>query len=142
MDTSTRTADGAVAGMVIQSIDNLAPELQVAQRAIALPEVQEMLRRLADFNLGIYMPHLHEEGTGRFLPQPYDMIQVEQGLKVTFQTEEQLAQQSGPVVQVGWAWRKDAVVPSAGCVAKCIGGKEDIHSSTHKVSADDEEDGE
>src|SRR5262245_49997263 len=110
LDTSTLTVDGATANMVIQADDNLHPELQVAQRAIALPEVQEILRRLADFNLGVYMPHLHEDGTGRFLPQPYDMVQVEDGLQVTFKTEEEMARLSGSVVQVGWMWRKDAPI--------------------------------
>ena len=89
MDTATPTKDSeALASMVIQSTAGLPAELQVAQGAIGLPEVQAMLRRLADFNLGIYMPHLHEDETGRFLPLPDGLIQVEDDLTVTFQTEQ------------------------------------------------------
>lgn len=121
METSTLTESGATASMVIQATEGLPAELEVAQRAISLPEVQEMLRRLADFNLGIYMPHLHEDATGRFLPLPNDLIQIEDDLKVSFQTEQQLAQQRQPLIQVGWVWRGDGVTPSAECKAVCVG---------------------
>ena len=48
----------------------LPPTLRTAQAAMQLPEVQDMLRRLSAFQLGIFMPHQHDEATGEFLPLP------------------------------------------------------------------------
>ena len=146
MDTSTSTKDDATltAGMVIQSTAGLPTELQVAQRAIALPEVQEMLRRLADFNLGIYMPHLHEDETGRFLPLPEHLVQVEDDLSVSFQTEAQLAQQQDPLVQIGWLWRGDGAHAIAKCVAWCKkmgSGHDAMHKLQSSGEGDDGSDG-
>ena len=44
--------------------------LRNAQAAMHLPEVQEMLCRLSEYNLGIFMPHMHDERTGEFQPLP------------------------------------------------------------------------
>ena len=57
----------------------LPQALRTAQEAIHLPEVQEMLRRLSEYKLGIYMPHVHDEQTGEFPPLPDEVIQVESG---------------------------------------------------------------
>ena len=48
----------------------LPPALKTAQAAMQLPEVQDMLRRLSAFRLGIFMPHQHDDGTGEFQPLP------------------------------------------------------------------------
>ena len=42
------------------SARGLPQALRTAQEAIHLPEVQEMLRRLSEYKLGIFMPHIHE----------------------------------------------------------------------------------
>ena len=140
MDTATPTKDSeALASMVIQSTAGLPAELQVAQGAIGLPEVQAMLRRLADFNLGIYMPHLHEDETGRFLPLPDGLIQVEDDLTVTFQTEQQLARQRDPVIQVGWLWRGDGVHATAKCVSYCK-KTGSAHDTMHRIGSGDSDD--
>ena len=39
----------------------LPPTLKIARAAMQLPEVQDMLRRLSAFQLGIFMPHQHDE---------------------------------------------------------------------------------
>ena len=56
---------------VSQRRDSGLPQaLRTAQEAIHLPEVQEMLRRLAEYRLGIFMPHMHDEHTGEFRDFP------------------------------------------------------------------------
>lgn len=50
---------------------------------------------------------------------PDDLIQVENDLTVTFQTEQQLAQQRDPVIQVGGLWRGDGVQATAKCASYC-----------------------
>jgi hypothetical protein len=52
------------------SARGLPPALRTAQAAIHLPEVQEMLRRLSEYKLGIFMPHMHDRQTGEFQPLP------------------------------------------------------------------------
>ena len=82
-----------VANVSRNRVRGLPKELQVAQDSIELPEVQEMLRKLSQYNLGIYMPHMHDEQTGAFQPLPPGITQVEDGLKVSFQPEEECADQ-------------------------------------------------
>jgi hypothetical protein len=89
--------------------------LTTAQAAILLPEVQEMLCRLSDYNLGIFMPHMHDEQTGEFQRLPDTVMQVESGLEVTFQATEEIANQPDRFLPVGWFWRAGAPEPSAVC---------------------------
>ena len=89
--------------------------LRTAQEAINLPEVQEMLRRLSEFKLGIFMPHMHDEHTGEFHPLPDDVTQVESSLEVSFQRTEQISSQADRFLPVGWCWRAGAATVSAVC---------------------------
>lgn len=93
----------------------LPQALRTAQEAIHLPEVQEMLRRLSEYKLGIFMPHKHDEQTGEFQPLPEDVMQVEAGLEVSFQPKEEIANQTDRSLPVGWFWRAGAPTPSAVC---------------------------
>ena len=93
----------------------LPQTLRTAQEAIHLPEVQEMLRRLSEHRLGIFMPHMHDEQTGEFQPLPDEVMQVESGLKVSFQPTEEIASQTDRFLPVGWFWRAGASTPSAVC---------------------------
>lgn len=93
----------------------LPPDLTIAQQAIGLPEVQEILRRLAEFKLGIFMPHSHDEHTGDFQALPDEVIQVESGLAVSFQASEEIASQPDRFLPVGWCWRAGAATVSAAC---------------------------
>ena len=89
--------------------------LKTAQEAIHLPDVQEMLRRLSEYNLGIFMPHRHDEQTGEFQPLGDDVTQVESGLAVSFQPTAEIADQTGRFLPVGWVWRAGASTPATAC---------------------------
>ena len=97
------------------SARGLPPALRTAQEAIHLPEVQAMLRRLSEYQLGIFMPHMHDEQTGDFLPLAAAVTQVESGLQVSFQPTEEVAHQTERFLPVGWFWRAAAAVPVAVC---------------------------
>lgn len=97
------------------STSGLPQALRVAQEAIHLPEVKEMLRRLSEYNLGIFMPHMHDEQTGEFQPLPDEIMQVESGLEVSFRPIEDIANQADRFLPVGWCWRAGAAAPLAVC---------------------------
>ena len=93
----------------------LPQALRTAQEAIHLPEVQEMLRRLSEYKLGIFMPHMHDEQTGEFRPLPDDVTQVDSALEVSFQPAGEIAKRADRFLPVGWFWRAGASTPSAVC---------------------------
>jgi len=93
----------------------MPPALKRAQAAIHLPEVQAMLRRLSEYDLGIVMPHQHDEKTGDFQPLPDDLMQVESGRKVSFQRKEQIESQADRYLAVSWRWQAGAVAPASAC---------------------------
>ena len=80
-----------------------------------LPDVQEMLRRLSGYQLGIFMPHMHDAETGDFQPLPDDLIQVESGLEVSFRSSQEIQAQGARFLPVGWVWRAGAPTPVAAC---------------------------
>ena len=104
-----------IANVSQASAAGLPPALRTAQQAIRLPEVQEMLRRLSEYNLGIFMPHLHDEQSGGFLPLPDDVMQVESGLQVSFKPAQAITCQTDRFLPVGWCWRAGASATSAVC---------------------------
>ena len=89
--------------------------LRTAHAAIQLPEVQEMLRRLSEHQLGIFMPHMHDEQSGEFQLLPDDVVQVEAGLEVSFQPRQEITSQTDRFLPVGWFWRDGASTPVAAC---------------------------
>ena len=93
----------------------LPQALRIAQDAIGLPEVQQMLRRLSEYNLGIFMPHMHDEQTGEFRALPDDVMQVESALGVSFQATEEIAKHTDQFLPVGWTWRAGVSAPTAAC---------------------------
>ncbi len=93
----------------------LPPALRTAQAAIQLSEVQEMLRRLSEHGLGIFMPHMHDEQTGEFQPLAERLMQVESGLEVSFRPIAEIAEHADRFLPVAWVWRDGAQVPSAVC---------------------------
>lgn len=97
------------------SVRGLPLALRTAQEAIHLPEVQEMLRRLSEYKLGIFMPHMHDEQNGEFQPLPDEVTQVESGLEVSFRPAEEIANRANRFLPVGWFWRAGASTPSAVC---------------------------
>ena len=93
----------------------LPQALRSAQAAIHLPEVQDMLRRLSKYNLGVFMPHMHDAQTGEFRPLPEDVMQVESGLDVSFQPMADIASRQDRFLSVGWCWRAGAAATVAAC---------------------------
>ena len=104
-----------IANVSHESPRSLPRALRTAQEAIHLPEVQEMLRRLSEYKLGIFMPHMHDRQTGEFQPLPDEVTQVESGLEVSFQAAEEIANRTDRFLPVGWVWRAGASTPSAVC---------------------------
>ena len=94
---------------------DLPQALRVAQDAMHLPEVQEMLERLSKYKLGIFMPHMHDEKTGGFQLLADDVMQVESGLQVSFKPTEEIANQRDRFLPVAWLWRAGATSVSAAC---------------------------
>ncbi len=108
--------------------------LRTAQAAIHLPEVQEMLRRLSEYKLGIFMPHRHDEQTGEFQLLPDEVMQVESGLDVSFKPTEEIASQTDHFLPVGWFWRAGASTPVAVCEMDLEGRSGDRESYVkHKM---------
>jgi hypothetical protein len=75
-----------------------------AHRAIQEPDVQDMLRRLSAYGLGIFMPHMHTE-TEDSAPLPRGMVQVESNLQVSFRPAAEAAGDA-----VGWIWDEQTKV--------------------------------
>ena len=112
----------------------LPPALKTAQAAMQLPEVQDMLRRLSEFRLGIFMPHQHDDGTGEFQPLPDDVMQVESGLTVSFERLEEIARRTEAFLPVGWLWRAGAPTVAAACeMAAQEGPGDDEKPVKHKM---------
>lgn len=117
----------------------LPPALRTAQAAMQLPEVQDMLRKLSAFELGIFMPHQHDEATGEFLPLSADVTQVESGLAVSFERLDEIANQTASFLPVGWLWRAGAPTVAAACEMADAEGPEDESEQPvkHKMPEDD-----
>ena len=116
-------------------VSDLPPELQKAQAAIDLPEVQEMIRRLSEYNLGVYMPHLHVNENGGFAVLPKNVVQVESDLQVSFVSTEEAAKVVS--VPVAWLWDDSGPVPAARCGATCTPGSRDDQHRTYHIVSDD-----
>jgi hypothetical protein len=121
---------------------SLPEELKRAQEAMFLPEVQEMLKALSKHNLGIYMPHTHDEKTGSFQPLPSGITQVEDGLKVSFVPEQDCVAENGrSFVPVGWVYDPNAIttygaaVVAMTCTSRCI-YLGTMHTSGHDKSVE------
>lgn len=112
----------------------LPQALKSAQEAIDLPEVQEMLRRLSEYKLGIFMPHMHDGLTGEFRPLPDEAVQVESGLEVSFHPAGEIADRMDCFLPVGWSWRAGGPSPVAVCEMVWDGGAGDSERvAKHKM---------
>jgi hypothetical protein len=69
--------------------------------AVNNKEVQEAAQILAKYNLGICVPHMHDEETGSIIPLPPGIITCERNLKVSF---EEMAKTTELSVPVAWKW--------------------------------------
>ncbi len=127
-----------VANVSSTRTSGLPPTLGAAQAAMQLPEVQDMLRRLSAFDLGIFMPHQHDEATGEFLPLHGDLIQIESGLAVSFQRQDEIANRTASFLPVGWFWRAGASTVASACEMADTGGPDGEAERTvkHKMIQD------
>lgn len=103
----------------------LPPTLQTAQAAMQLPDVQDMLRRLSAHQLGIFMPHQHDDRTGEFQPLPEEVLQVESGRTVSFERLEDIARRTESFLPVAWRWCAGATTVAAVCEMADQEGPED-----------------
>lgn len=110
---------------------SLSERMVVAQQAVSLPEIQEVAKTLAKYNLGIFMPHMHDEETGQFIDMPDDMMSIEAGLKTTFQTEEEMRASGEQFVDVAWQWTGEGLDARMGCKNRCV-ALGTLHSTGHE----------
>lgn len=85
-----------------------------AKKAVQEPKVQAMIKELAEYGLGVCMPHMHDANAEEeFSLLPKGMISYESNLQVSF-VEASKASDAEPVA---WAWdsESEAVVVVAGC---------------------------
>ncbi len=115
------------------NITNLPKELQVALNAIELPEVQEIIKKLASFHLGVFMPHKHNDLTGEFEVLPFGEIQVESNLEVKFMNLQEAYKIR--TVETGWRWNGNEIKSASECVSRCestyIQSQGDSHNRYH-----------
>ena len=114
-----------VASVSRSTTHGLPPALKTAQAAMQLPEVQDMLRRLSAFQLGIFMPHRQDDGSGEFQPLPDEVTQVESGRAVSFEQLDEIARRTESFLPVGWLWRAGASTVAAACEMAAREGPED-----------------
>jgi hypothetical protein len=83
-----------------------------AAQAIEKPEVQAMIKALAEHGLGVFIPHMHTEGGG-FAPLPTDTVQMESDLSISFVKNNDPILANATVV--GWVWDKQKARVAAAC---------------------------
>jgi len=114
-----------IANVLEGTARGLPQALRTAQAAIHLPEVQEMLCRLSEYKLGIFMPHMHDEQTGEFQPLPDKVMQVESGLEVSFQPTDEIESKADRFLPVGWYWHAGASTAVTACEMDREEGQDD-----------------
>ena len=79
--------------------------LATAARAIELPEVQELVKQLAAYGLGVSLPHMHDQA-GNMVPLPEGVVQVEDDdLRASFVPADQVVgTPDRQYLTVGWRW--------------------------------------
>ena len=95
----------------------MAPEIERAFASIELPEVKEIMKRLAEFNLGVCVPHMHRPDLD-FASLPSDVVQVEENLRVRWVMRDTLTSLPNSV-PVAWRWIDNGVTSAAECIKTC-----------------------
>ena len=98
-------------------LENLPAQLKVAQESINNPDVQEMIKKLATFNLGVFMPHQHNQESGNFEVLEDGMMQMENDLQVSFLSKKEA--NPNTYLPVGWVWQNNGLTESATCTFGC-----------------------
>ena len=120
---------------VNNTVLNVLPlKLRKAQLAIEFPEVQEIIKNLAKYNLGVYMPHLQNSENGNFEVLPDEQVQLENDLQISFVSREDSIKMNA--LPVGWIWKNDGLTNAVQCAMVCV--KDDptpegtsVHSYKH-----------
>lgn len=107
---------------------SVAPEVERAIASIDLPEVQEMIKRLSEFNLAVYAPHMHSEDID-FAAQPNHFVQIEEDCRVRWVSREQL-KHFETSIPVAWRWVDDGIHAAAKCIAICSPNPKKGHKKT------------
>lgn len=114
----------------------LPQELRTALAAVDLPEVQEMIRKLKQYNMGVVALHGHDDETGHFTPFPDGKMQVESDLKVTFEDKQSVLDRIDDYIPVGWQWEDDGTKAMAVCNTVCLKrGTDTNHYAVHEKNA-------
>ena len=93
-----------------RQLNELPESMRIAQGAVKTQEVQEIMKQLAKYNLGVCMPHMHVR-EGEFAELPADIISLEQ--KSAFIPTSD----ADPVntLPVAWRWQNNAVIIAGSC---------------------------
>lgn len=96
------------------SSESVHPDVRRAADSIHLPEVQELVKRLAEYGLAVALPHMHGDD-GMLAPLPADQVAYEDGLRVSFLRKDDPILESA--VAVMWRWDSEAqsVVAASHC---------------------------
>ena len=93
--------------------DEVHPQIMTAVESVNLPEVKRLIEELAQFGLGVTVPHMHQDDSPfEFEPLPSDMVQIEDEQVVTFVPSAEATDHTLPV---SWRWNGDGVEVVAGC---------------------------
>ena len=84
--------------------------IDAAKAAVSQPEVMAMIEKLSEYGLGVCVPHIHSTN-GEMAPLPDDVVQVEQGLRVSFINRGHF--EATDALPVAWRWDAKAKMPSA-----------------------------
>jgi len=88
------------------------------EKAINNPKIQEIMKELSLYGLGISVPHAHDEN-GNLIPLEQGMASYEDDLQVSFRSVED--ESNGNYLTVGWRWNNESGTPEP--VQKCAAGK-------------------
>jgi hypothetical protein len=88
--------------------------MRTTSSALENDEVKEAARILAKYDLGICLPHIHDQSSGTILPLPAGIVACERDLRVSFESVECLSETMLPVA---WRWTANGLEPCASCCA-------------------------
>jgi len=108
----------------------LHPMIDKAQDAVKHPEVMQMIQKLSEYGLGVFMPHVHTEKG--FEPMPKEIVQLESDLMVEFLSRYDPKVQGA--TPVGWIWDEDRAMVTTACM--CTGVNHDPDHWTGRTVAD------
>jgi hypothetical protein len=91
--------------------------------AISHPEVEEAMKTLSKYGLGVWLPHMHSSDDGHLVSLPDDMVAIEvegenpDKRTVTFVKRNRFPLEDLKQTAVAWIWNsdKDAAVVATSC---------------------------